>query len=98
MTFRPQVFVAMSFEPSYETRFKNVIVPAIENVVFEENRSKAFRVDTSKSGESILTEIMDGIAHSLIILADVSTVGKDSKTGRPYRNGNVGSVIRQRED
>jgi hypothetical protein len=32
---------------------------------------------------------MDGIAHSLMVLADVSTVGNDSKTGHAYRNANV---------
>lgn len=37
----------------------------------------------------MLTDIMDGIAHSLMVLADVSTAGKDQNTGEPYRNGNV---------
>lgn len=32
---------------------------------------------------------MDGIAHSQLVLADVSTIGKDSVSGVPYRNGNV---------
>jgi hypothetical protein len=32
---------------------------------------------------------MDGIAHSQMVLADVSTVGKDNVTGHPYRNANV---------
>jgi len=32
---------------------------------------------------------MDGVAHSQMVLADVSSVGKDSKTGDPYRNANV---------
>lgn len=33
--------------------------------------------------------IVDGIAHSQMVLADVSTIGHDSKTGIPYRNANV---------
>ncbi|MHB8766298.1 MAG: hypothetical protein ACYDA8_18425 [Deferrisomatales bacterium] len=36
-----------------------------------------------------MTEINDGIAHSRMVLADVSTMGKDSVTGHAYRNGNV---------
>ncbi len=49
-----------------------------------------FRVDLSKTGDSILTDINDGIAHSQLVLADVSSsIGKDSITGKPYRNANV---------
>jgi len=47
------------------------------------------RVDVSKTGDSVLTDIIDGIAHCEMILADVSAIGYDSKTGDPYRNGNV---------
>jgi hypothetical protein len=50
---------------------------------------KAFKVDLSKTGDSILTDIVDGIAHSQLVLADISSVGKDSVTGNAYRNGNV---------
>ena len=46
-------------------------------------------MDLSKTGDSILTDIVDGIAHSQLVPADVSTIGKDSVTGTPYRNGNV---------
>lgn len=50
---------------------------------------KPLRVDLSKTGDSILTDIMDGIAHSEMFLADISSVGYDSKSAEPYRNGNV---------
>jgi hypothetical protein len=86
---KPQVFVAMSFAPAYNQRFNLVIAPAIEAILVGDIQLKACRVDTSKSGDSILTDIMDGIAHSQMILADVSTVGIDAKTNQPYRNGNV---------
>jgi hypothetical protein len=46
-------------------------------------------VDLSQTGDSILSTIVDGIAHSRLVLADVSAVGRDSVTGAPYRNGNV---------
>lgn len=51
------------------------------------------RVDISKTGDSILTDISDGIAHARLVLADVSSIGKDAVTGVPYRNGNVMSEV-----
>lgn len=90
LTLRPQVFVAMSFAADYKERFGKVIAPAIQSVKLPTGVAlQPYRVDISKSGDSILTDIMDGIAHSQLVFADVSTIGKDSKTGRAYRNGNV---------
>lgn len=89
LELRPQVFVAMSFAPQYQARFSQVIEPAIGAISIANVRLSAHRVDISKSGDSILTEISDGIAHSQLVLADVSSIGKDSISGRPYRNGNV---------
>lgn len=86
---RPQIFVAMSFADVYERRYRDVIAPAIEAILVNDVSLKPFRVDETKTGESILTAIMDGIAHSQMFLADISTVGNDSKTSEPYRNGNV---------
>jgi hypothetical protein len=88
-TFRPEVFVAMSFGDAYLRRFTEVIEPAVGAVTYREKQLRARRVDLSKSGDSILTDIIDGVAHSAMILADVSVIGHDSKTGDPYRNGNV---------
>ena len=87
--FRPQVFVAMSFAGPYQVRFESVIAPAIESVTYRGNKLTPLRVDLSKTGDSILTDIADGIAHSALVLADVSVIGRDSKTGAPYRSGNV---------
>lgn len=89
LELRPQIFVAMSFAPQYQRRFENVIVPAIESIPHSTGKLKPYRVDLSKSGDSILTDIVDGISHSQLVLADVSTIGKDSVSGAPYRNGNV---------
>lgn len=79
----------MSFAPQYQQRFDDVIAPAITAIRVQGVPLQPYRVDLSKSGDSILTDIMDGIAHSQMVLADVSTVGKDSVTGLPFRNGNV---------
>ncbi len=89
MDLRPQVFVAMSFADEYKARFDKVIAPAVKSIQVNGVSLTPYRVDLSKTGDSILTDIMDGIAHSQLVLADVSTMGKDSKTGYEYRNGNV---------
>jgi hypothetical protein len=89
MEFKPDVFVAMSFDEKYTSRYTDIIKPAIRSISVDGIELNDRRVDTSKSGDSIHTEIMDGIAHSILFLADVSSVGKDSVTGDSYRNGNV---------
>jgi len=89
LELRPQIFVAMSFSSVYDQRFASVIKPAIENVKIDGQPLKAFRVDNSKTGDSILTDILEGIAHSQMVLADVSALGRDAVTGAAYRNGNV---------
>ena len=89
LDLKPRVFVAMSFAPQYQARFDNVIAPAIRSIEVNGVVLAPCRVDLLKSGDSILTEINDGIAHSRLVLADVSTVGKDAVSGHAYRNGNV---------
>jgi len=89
MELRPQVFVAMKFGGIYDERYQKIFVPAISSIAIDRVALKPYRVDLSQSGDSILTDIMDGIAHARFILADISTIGKDSKTGIAYRSGNV---------
>lgn len=84
-----QVFVAMSFDERYLKRFNEVIKPAIEEEEISGTKLTAHRVDNSKSGDSILTDIVDGIAHSRIILADVSVIDQGINTHNQFRNGNV---------
>ena len=81
--------MAISFGDAYLKRFTEVIEPAVKAVTHNGKQLRARRVDLSKSGDLILTDIIDGVAHSAMILADVSVVGHDSKTGEPCRNGNV---------
>lgn len=89
LELRPQVFVAMSFGAVYASRFSDIIRPAVRSLAPEGVQLEAYRVDNSKTGDSILTEILDGIAHSRLFMADVSSVGRDAVTGIPYRNANV---------
>jgi hypothetical protein len=84
-----QIFVAMSFESRFEDRFNNVIKPAIESEPVQGKQLRAHRVDNSKTGDSILTEIIHGIAHSRLILADVSVIDEGRYTQVPIRNANV---------
>jgi hypothetical protein len=96
-----EVFVAMPFGPDFDTRFASVYEPAINHVQLEISQRapsdraqqlKACRVDNSRSGDSILTEIMEGIAHSYLVLADLSEVGRwvdRSQEVRTTPNGNV---------
>ena len=89
LELKRQVFVAMSFAPEYRVRYEKVLSPAISSVIVNGTPLQPCRVDISKSGDSILTDIIEGVSHSQMVLADVSSVGKDSKTGESYRNGNV---------
>lgn len=84
-----QVFVAMSFDSRFDSRFSNVIRPAIEEFPIAGHALSAYRVDNSKSGDSILTDMVDGIAHSRLVLADVSVIDEGRYTNAPIRNGNV---------
>src|SRR5712692_2468856 len=52
---KPQVFVAMSFDPRYDERYTRVIKPAIEESPIEGRSLTAFRVNESRTGDSILT-------------------------------------------
>jgi hypothetical protein len=86
---RDQVFVAMSFEARFDERYHAIIKPAIEAEPISGATLKAYRVDNSKTGDSILSEIVDGVAHSRIVLADVSVIDEGRFTGAAVRNGNV---------
>ena len=86
---RPQIFVAMSFADAFKGRFDRVIEPAIRGIAVGGVPLVPYRVDLSKSGDSILTDIVDGIAHSQMILADVSVIGYDPEMKAHFRNGNV---------
>ncbi len=89
MEVQPKIFVAMSFAKEYDSRFHDIIAPAICDIAVSGVQLQPYRVDLSKTGDAILTDIIDGIAHSTMFLADVSIMGYDSKTSVPYRNGNV---------
>jgi hypothetical protein len=82
-----KVFVAMSFEPRFDPRWRDVIAPAVGRIRINDKPLEPIRVDTRKISNSILTEILSGIGNSRLILADVTTIGHID--GKPIRNGNV---------
>jgi hypothetical protein len=59
---RDEVFVAMSFDPCFDERWNHIFRPAVESQPIGGKQLKAIRVDIRKSGDSILSEITDGIA------------------------------------
>ncbi len=81
----------MSFDPRYDERWERIFVRAIEDEPINGRALKAIRVDIRTSGDSILTEITNGIAHAQLVLADISVTDewKDNGEERWYRNGNV---------
>lgn len=81
------VFVAMSFDPGFDHRWSSVIRPAIEELSIDGKPLQAVRVDARVVGDSILTEILDGIRSAQLIFADVTSMG--TLDARPVRNGNV---------
>ena len=87
-----EVFVAMSFSPKFEHRWTNIFRPTVEAVTVDGRPLRPVRVDIRKSGDSILTEIMDGIAHAQLVLADISVTDHwtdETGSARSCRNGNV---------
>src|SRR5262245_4473198 len=83
----PRVFVAMSFEDRFAPHYRDVLEPAIRSVRMDGKPLEPHRVDSRQIGDSILTEILQGIAHDVLFLADITTVGHLG--GQPVRNANV---------
>src|SRR5689334_10021836 len=84
---RAEVFVIMSFAPEFDDRWLRVIQPFIR----QDLRLTPNRVDYNVSGESIVHDILDGIAHAKLVLADItSSPMRDAQDQIwPQRNGNV---------
>ena len=82
-----KVFVAMSFDKTFQRRWNEVIRPAVSEIELDGVSLEPVRVDVRRISDSIVTEILQGIAHHLVVFADVTTIGYvDDK---PIRNANV---------
>ena len=69
------VFVAMPFGDEFDPVWHEVFQPAVE-----EARPKALqakRVDVTVLSGDVVTAILDGIAHSRLVLADISVMSDE---------------------
>lgn len=77
----------MSFAEEFTARWENVIVPAVGSIELDGSSLEPHRVDLRKVSDSVLTEILDGIARCRFFVADISTIGR--LDNRAVRNANV---------
>lgn len=84
---RDEVFVIMSFAPEFAQRWQEVIEPTIS----DDLELTPNRVDYNLSGQSVVHDILDGIAHARLIIADITSMRMSDEHGKawPQRNGNV---------
>lgn len=83
-----EVFVAMPFgEEAAERRWEYVFVPAIKAVDLE-----PYRVDARDVGDSILTDILEGIGRARLVLGDVSDQGVTELVNDRVRRPNPNAV------
>lgn len=80
-------FVAMSFDKRFDARWKNVIRPALSNILLNDMPLEPHRVDLTNAGDSILTEILDHISRCRVFVADITALDQLKK--RAIRNQNV---------
>jgi len=66
-TMLPRAFVLMDFAPEFDAIFEMLIVAAMKEAGFE-----AFRADNIKSQSNIIRDIIHSIAHSNLIIADLT--------------------------
>jgi hypothetical protein len=82
-----KVFVAMSFAASFEPRWHNVLKPAAQKIIVNGSHLSAHRVNMGVASDSILTQILDGIARCRTFVADISVIAEVDSN--PLRNANV---------
>lgn len=80
-----EVFVAMPFHNEFSPIWNRSIQPAIDDDIA--GPLQARRVDATTLSGSVITDILNGIAHSRLILADISVALEGKWIGQ--RNGNV---------
>ncbi len=82
---RNEVFVIMSFAPEFNAVWNDAIRPAIEEDTAD--RPSAHRVDVTTLAGNIVNEILDGVAHARLVLAEISVSVSGRWAGQ--RNGNA---------
>lgn len=84
------VFVAMSFDPKFNSRWDKVLLPAVSRVGANgEEKLFAHRVDLAIKNDSLITEIVKNISECRLFIGDISTIGFNGNANKPIRNSNV---------
>lgn len=84
--YEERAFVAMSFDPMFDNRWNNVIVPAIRSVHVNNIALEAHRVDLRSVSDSILTEILDEICKCRVFIGDITSIGSINNRAIPNPN------------
>ena len=79
--------MAISFANEFKDIREKAIIPAIEEDLDPSMPFKAVCLNVSKISGSIHHQILDGIAHSMVVFTDISTM--KTKPWKGQRNGNV---------
>ena len=86
------VFVAMSFDPKFHSRWSEILLPASPKLQVNNEALFSHRVDLANKNDSLITEIVKNISESRLFIGDVSTIGYlpiNGNTNKPVRNANV---------
>lgn len=90
-----RVFVAMSFDKKFDNRWEKVIRPAVKAVPVDGSSGNVmlepYRVDLRKVGDSVFTDIINGIGNCRLFFADVTALEYFDILGNQvsHRNENV---------
>jgi hypothetical protein len=87
-----RVFVAMSFDRTFDDVWENVFSPAVADTVWQGAPLLAHRVNLTRKSDSVITEVVQEIAQSRLVMVDISTMGwlhGGAPHQRPVRNANV---------
>jgi len=87
---RDEVFVAMAFDDALKPNWTQIIKPAIIDAGL-----KPHRVDANIISGSILTEIMDGIAHSRLVLGDLTQSSFDTPNANVMYEVGLAHALRE---
>jgi len=77
----------MSFDHRFDPRWERVLRPALASVQVNGEPLEPHRVDVRMSGDSVLTQILEGLSRCRVVVADITSLGV--LDGRVVRNENV---------
>lgn len=89
----PEVFVAMPFSSQFESRWKEIFVPAIDSCDLKPYRTKELLVSNS-----IPVDILDGIGRAKFLLFDISNEEKDRPNSNVMYELGIAHAIRLPEE